>query len=40
VSRAEREIGFRAQTDFRTGLRQTIAWYERTRQEAALAGSR
>jgi GDP-L-fucose synthase len=28
VSRAEREFGFRAKTDFRTGLRETIAWYE------------
>jgi GDP-L-fucose synthase len=40
VSRAEREVGFRAKTDFRTGLRETIAWYERTRQGAALAGRR
>jgi GDP-L-fucose synthase len=28
VTRAEREFGFRAKTDFRTGLRETIAWYE------------
>ena len=27
VSRAEREFGFRAQTDFRQGLRRTIDWY-------------
>jgi GDP-L-fucose synthase len=27
VSRAEREFGFRAQTDFRDGLRRTINWY-------------
>jgi GDP-L-fucose synthase len=27
VSRAEREFGFRAQTDFRAGLRKTIEWY-------------
>ena len=27
VSRAEREFGFRAQTDFREGLRRTIEWY-------------
>jgi GDP-L-fucose synthase len=27
VSRAEREFGFRAQMDFRTGLRRTIDWY-------------
>jgi GDP-L-fucose synthase len=39
VSRAEREIGFRAKTDFRTGLQETIDWYEGQRQ-AALAGSR
>jgi GDP-L-fucose synthase len=31
VSRAEREFGFRAKTDFRTGLRETIAWYEQHR---------
>jgi len=39
ISRAERAVGFRAKTDFRTGLRQTIDWYEATRREAALAGS-
>jgi GDP-L-fucose synthase len=27
VSKAEHEFGFRAQTDFREGLRQTIEWY-------------
>ena len=27
VSRAEREFGFRSQTDFDTGLRETVAWY-------------
>ncbi len=27
VSKAEREFGFRAQTDFRTGLIKTIEWY-------------
>ena len=27
VSRAERSFGFRARTDFREGLRRTIAWY-------------
>ena len=27
VSKAEREFGFRAQTDFRAGLRKTIEWY-------------
>jgi GDP-L-fucose synthase len=27
VSRAEREFGFRAKTDFRTGLRKTVYWY-------------
>ncbi|MBF6568852.1 MAG: GDP-L-fucose synthase [Candidatus Binataceae bacterium] len=31
VSRAEREFGFRATTDFRTGLRRTIDWYRATR---------
>ncbi len=27
VSRAEREFGFRARTDFKTGLQKTIKWY-------------
>ena len=31
TSRADREFGFRAETTFRDGLRQTIDWYERTR---------
>lgn len=30
VSRAEREIGFRAATSFEDGLQKTIAWYEET----------
>ena len=38
VTRAEREFGFRARTDFRTGLRETIAWYER-HARATLAAS-
>jgi GDP-L-fucose synthase len=29
VSRAEREFGFRATTDFETGLNRTIKWYRR-----------
>jgi GDP-L-fucose synthase len=29
VSRAETEFGFRASTDFETGLRRTIEWYQR-----------
>jgi GDP-L-fucose synthase len=37
VSRAERELGFKARTDFRTGLRKTIAWYEQARRTAAHA---
>jgi GDP-L-fucose synthase len=44
VERAEREFGFRASTDFRTGLRETIAWYEAARhqnqQTEAVLGSR
>ena len=32
VSRAQREFGFRAHTDFAQGLRKTIAWYCATRQ--------
>ena len=31
VTRAEREFGFRAQTPFTTGLRQTIDWYRSQR---------
>ncbi len=31
VSRAERELGFRATTDFRTGLKRTIEWYRQNR---------
>ena len=40
VTRAEREFGFRARTDFRTGLRQTIAWYEHHRSGQQAVGSR
>ena len=31
VSRAAQRFGFRAQTDFRTGLKESIAWYESRR---------
>ena len=31
VSRAEREFGFRARTDFREGLARTVAWYREQR---------
>jgi GDP-L-fucose synthase len=37
VARAEREFGFRARTDFRTGLRETIAWYEQCGRAALTA---
>lgn len=37
TSRAADYFGFRAQTDFETGLRQTIAWYEETRTPAVEA---
>ena len=40
VTRAEQEFGFRAKTDFRTGLRETIAWYERQRSEQPAVASR
>ncbi len=34
ISRAEKEFGFRAKTDFETGLKKTIEWYlENTRHE-------
>jgi GDP-L-fucose synthase len=38
VTRAESEFGFRAKTDFRTGLRETIEWYE-LHVRSALAAS-
>lgn len=31
VSRAEREFGFKAKTDFKEGLKKTIQWYEENR---------
>jgi GDP-L-fucose synthase len=34
TSRAEQAFGFRATTDFRTGLERTIAWYESAKQRA------
>lgn len=36
VSRAWREFGFRARTDFRQGLQRTINWYSATRAAGAL----
>ena len=38
VSRAQREFGFVAQTDFRVGLRETIRWYRSVRRRQ-LAGA-
>lgn len=35
TSRAERELGFRAETDFAEGLRRTIDWYREQRQRHA-----
>ncbi len=35
VTRAERRFGFRATTDFRAGLRRTIAWYRAQREVPA-----
>ena len=35
VSRAEQRFGFRAQTGFEEGLRQTIAWYREHREQSA-----
>jgi GDP-L-fucose synthase len=37
TTRAEREFGFRAQTDLREGLARTIDWYQSTRAQRALA---
>ena len=36
VSRAEREFGFRATTDFRAGLERTIEWYKQNRRASLL----
>jgi GDP-L-fucose synthase len=36
VQRAEKEFGFRSSTDFRAGLRRTIAWYEQSRAVATF----
>jgi GDP-L-fucose synthase len=36
VTRARQAFGFVARTDFREGLRRTIAWYERTRAAVAI----
>ena len=33
ITRAERWFGFRSQVDFQTGLRRTIEWYRKQRQE-------
>ncbi len=37
VSRAEKEFGFRARTDFVDGLRKTIEWYRAARQKGLAA---
>jgi GDP-L-fucose synthase len=39
TSRAEREFGFRAKTDFREGLKRTVEWYERGRKTAVAMTS-
>lgn len=36
VSRAERDFGFVARTDFRDGLRETIAWYRANRERTSV----
>ncbi|MBZ0159614.1 MAG: hypothetical protein K8G79_05700 [bacterium] len=33
TSRAEQEFGFKAKTEFREGLRRTIAWYQNARRQ-------
>ncbi|HUL50560.1 MAG TPA: GDP-L-fucose synthase [Gemmatimonadales bacterium] len=40
TSRAEREFGFRAHTEFRDGLRRTVAWYEAHRKTPVSASAR
>ena len=37
TSRAEKEFGFRARTDFRQGLKKTIEWYARERPQGDIA---
>ncbi len=39
VSRARREFGFQAKTDFRSGLRETIAWYKSQRESSLDTGA-
>ncbi len=39
TSRAEREFGFKSHVDFRTGLKQTVAWYEAQRKAALTPSS-
>jgi GDP-L-fucose synthase len=39
TSRAEREFGFRAGTDLREGLAQTIEWYRASRQAAPVGSA-
>jgi len=39
VTRAERDFGFRAKTDFRTGLQQTVTWYEQHRKDVGVASA-
>ena len=40
TTRAWQEFGFRATTDFETGLRRTVEWYRRTLAESAKAPRR
>jgi len=37
TTRAEREFGFKAQVDFREGLRRTVRWYEAQRKTGEVA---
>jgi GDP-L-fucose synthase len=36
TSRAKREFGFTSKTDFREGLKRTIAWYEQNKANLRL----
>jgi GDP-L-fucose synthase len=40
IERARREFAFRASTDLRTGLRETIEWYENARRENRMSAER
>lgn len=40
IERAGRELGYKPQADFRTGLEKTVAWYFQEKEKHELAGAR